>query len=104
MLRRHIDDHVDISGTEGEVEALEHPANAFGGLPDGLPTGRPPSFITPCTPLPVTKTLDMRTTLPSVKRRCGRVSQRAGMSLDEDERLRSDAEVECFLRSVAPGS
>jgi hypothetical protein len=28
----------------------------------------------------------------------------AGMSLDEDERLRSDAEVECFLRSVAPGS
>jgi hypothetical protein len=24
------------------------------------------------------------------------------MSLDEEERLRSDAEVECFLRSVAP--
>jgi hypothetical protein len=26
------------------------------------------------------------------------------MSLDEDERLRSDAEVERVLRSVAPGS
>jgi hypothetical protein len=26
------------------------------------------------------------------------------MSLDEDERLRSDAEVEPFLRSDAPGS
>jgi hypothetical protein len=26
------------------------------------------------------------------------------MSLDEDERLRSDAEVERFLRSVAPRS
>jgi len=26
------------------------------------------------------------------------------MSLDEDERLRSDAEVERFLRSVAPAS
>jgi len=26
------------------------------------------------------------------------------MSLDEDEQLRSDAEVERFLRSVAPGS
>jgi hypothetical protein len=30
--------------------------------------------------------------------------RRSGMSLDEDERLRSDAEVECFLRSVAPRS
>jgi len=26
------------------------------------------------------------------------------MSLDEDEQLRSDAELERFLRSVAPGS
>jgi hypothetical protein len=30
--------------------------------------------------------------------------QCVGMSLDEDERLRSDAEVERFLRSFAPGS
>jgi hypothetical protein len=30
--------------------------------------------------------------------------KRAGMSLDEDERLRSDAEAEGFVRSVAPGS
>jgi hypothetical protein len=30
--------------------------------------------------------------------------QSAGMCLDEDERLRSDAEVERFLRSVAPRS
>jgi len=28
----------------------------------------------------------------------------ASQSLDEDERLRSDAEVERVLRSVAPGS
>jgi hypothetical protein len=34
----------------------------------------------------------------------GLVGERSGMSLDEDERLRSDAEVERFLRSVAPGS
>jgi hypothetical protein len=34
----------------------------------------------------------------------GRVRECAGMSLDEDERLRSDAELERFLRSVAPGS
>jgi len=26
------------------------------------------------------------------------------MSVDEDARLRSDAEIECVLRSVAPGS
>jgi hypothetical protein len=32
------------------------------------------------------------------------VGECAGMSLDEDERLRSDAEVERVLRSVAPGS
>jgi len=32
------------------------------------------------------------------------VPECAGMSLDEDERLRSDAEVERVLRSVAPGS
>jgi hypothetical protein len=33
-----------------------------------------------------------------------RLRKRAGMSLEEDERLRSDAEAEGFLRSVAPGS
>jgi hypothetical protein len=32
------------------------------------------------------------------------VRECSGMSLDEDERLRSDAEVERVLRSVAPGS
>jgi hypothetical protein len=30
--------------------------------------------------------------------------QCAGMYLDEDDRLRSDADVERFLRSVAPAS
>jgi hypothetical protein len=32
-----------------------------------------------------------------------RLPECAGMSLDEDERLGSDAEVERFLKSVVPG-
>jgi hypothetical protein len=40
----------------------------------------------------------------SIHERDAVMAQRSGMSLDEDERLRSDAEVKRFLRSVAPRS
>ena len=59
-------------------------------------------------------TSDARSELSSIGSSIGRsaaagaeqrsVPECAGMSLDEDEWLRSDAEAEGFLRSVAPGS
>src|SRR5438128_12578263 len=62
------------------------------------------NLLASCRPRKSVAPTNHRNELLPVHRGIWPVIHAASQSLDEDERLRSDAELERFLRSVAPGS